>query len=125
MMSEGSNTRRDLVFRVLLALAVTTGAGIQLIVWLTADAQTLVQSGLVKDDAFFYSVLVDNFRAHGFFTLDGTMPTNGFQPLWMWTLLLLKSLLPQVDTFMLLRAMSWTSYLLFCAGATWLVSHGE
>ena len=45
-------------------------------------------------DAFFYSVLVDNLREHGFFTLDGEMHTNGFQPLWMFVLVAAKSVLP-------------------------------
>ena len=79
--------------RMILTAIVTLVAGGQLFPWLTADAQTLIGAGHLKDDAFFYTELVDRFRASGVFSLDGSMATNGFQPLWMG--LLLTQNLPQ------------------------------
>lgn len=33
-------------------------------------------------DSFYYLKIADNFSKTGFFTFDGTNPTNGFHPLW-------------------------------------------
>lgn len=120
-MSEGAAARRAW-WRPLLAVLVAGVAGWQLWPWLTADAEALAVTGALKDDAFFYSVLVDNHRRLGFFTLDSTMPTNGFQPLWMGLLMALAGLLPDVDPLVLVARASWVSYVAFCAGAVWLVS---
>ena len=106
----------------ILAALVAGVAGWQLSSWLTADAATLIGAGHLKDDAFFYSELVDRFRELGFFTLDGTMPTNGFQPLWMALLLALKALAPDTQTLELLRQLSWVSYVGFCFLLTWFVA---
>jgi hypothetical protein len=110
--------------RAFLVLVVASVAGWQLLPWLTVDATTLISAGHVKDDAFFYSVLVDNYNDLGFFTLDGTMPTNGFQPLWMGLLLCLRGLVDSLSSFELVRQLSWFSYLLFCVSATWMASAG-
>ena len=110
--------------RALLALLVSAYAGWQLAPWLTVDAISLISAGHVKDDAFFYSVLVDRYRDAGVFTLDGTMTTNGFQPLWMGLLLVLRALVDALSGFELVRQLSWFSYVLFCAAATWLASRG-
>ena len=112
------------VLRVCLTVLVGAFAGWQLLPWLTVDATTLISAGHVKDDAFFYSVLVDHYNELGFFTLDGTMPTNGFQPLWMGLLLSLRAMVDSLSSFELVRQLSWFSYVLFCASATWMVSAG-
>jgi len=110
--------------RVLLSFGVAAIAGWQLLPWLQADALSLISAGHVKDDAFFYSVLVDRYAEAGMFTLDGTMSTNGFQPLWMGLLLILRGLVDDLSSFELVRQLSWFSYVLFCATATWFVSQG-
>jgi hypothetical protein len=46
--------------------------------------------GLFADDFFYYCVLADNFVKSGNFTFDGTHPTNGFHPLWMIVLTLIR-----------------------------------
>jgi hypothetical protein len=120
----GLRTPPEGLVRALLALVVTGVAGWQLAPWLIADATTLISAGHVKDDAFFYSVLVDHYNELGFFTLDGTMPTNGFQPLWMGLLLCLRGLVDSLSSFDLVRQLSWFSYLLFCLSATWMASAG-
>ena len=111
-------------FRAALATTFTAFAGWQLWVLGFGEPVLVAKAGLLKDDAFFYSVLVDNLQKHGFFTLDGEMHTNGFQPLWMFVLLALKSALPSVDALRLLQGMSWASWLLFSWGAIWLLSRG-
>jgi hypothetical protein len=111
-------------FRAALATTFTALAGWQLWALGFGDSVLVAKAGLLKDDAFFYSVLVDNFREHGFFTLDGEMRTNGFQPLWMFILLGLKSVLPFAETLRLLQGLSWVSWLAFSWGAIWLVSRG-
>jgi hypothetical protein len=35
------------------------------------------------DDFFYYLVIAQNIVAHGVSSFDGTMPTNGYHPLWM------------------------------------------
>ena len=112
------------LLRALLTLLVSAVAGWQLAPWLTSDATSLISAGHVKDDAFFYSVLVDRYHEAGVFTLDGTMTTNGFQPLWMGLLLSLRGLVDALSGFELVRQLSWFSYVLFCASATWLASRG-
>ena len=97
------------ILRPLLSLMVAAIAGWQLAPWLQADAVSLISAGHVKDDAFFYSVLVDRYSEAGMFTLDGTMSTNGFQPLWMGLLLVLRALVDDISSFELVRQLSWFS----------------
>ncbi len=40
-----------------------------------------------SDDAYYYLVIAQNAVAGHGFTMDRISPTNGFHPLWMWTLL--------------------------------------
>jgi hypothetical protein len=112
------------LLRWLLAGAVAALAGWQLLPFLIQSPRALTAAGLVKDDAFFYGTLVNNFRAHGFFTMDGRMPTNGFQPLWMLVILGLKTIFPGADTMRLVLVASWASWVAFAFGVTWLVSGG-
>jgi hypothetical protein len=117
-------TESPVWFRAALATTFTAFAGWQLWALGFGEPVLVAKAGLLKDDAFFYNVLVDNLQKHGFFTLDGEMHTNGFQPLWMFVLLALKSVLPSVDALRLLQGMSWASWLLFSWGAVWLLSSG-
>jgi hypothetical protein len=48
--------------------------------------EELTRRGHFIDDAFFYTVIADNFLRTGSISFDGTQITNGFQPLW-WILI--------------------------------------
>ncbi|MCK4414529.1 MAG: hypothetical protein KAY32_13395 [Candidatus Eisenbacteria sp.] len=82
-----------------------------LLLWTPAR---LTIHGLLADDAFFYSVLARNFTRFGFLTLDGEMPTNGVQPLWMALQMLLVGIFPGVHEVRLLAISSWLIYALVC-----------
>lgn len=110
--------------RLLLALVVASIAGWQLHPYLLEGPRALAAAGRIKDDAFFYATLVDNFRAHGFFTMDGRMPTNGFQPLWMLVILALKTVATRADTMRLVLIASWTSWVALSFGFVWLIAEG-
>ncbi|MFH1143027.1 MAG: hypothetical protein V1774_00615 [Candidatus Eisenbacteria bacterium] len=92
-----------------------------LISWTPAQLAT---HGLLADDAFFYSVLARNFERYGFLTLDGEMPTNGVQPLWMALQILLVKLLPRAHEAALLAWSSWAVYVLTCLVAVRLLARG-
>ncbi len=111
-------------FRLLLAVLVAGFAAWQLRPFLMETPRALAAAGLIKDDAFFYGTLVNNFRAHGFFTMDGRMPTNGFQPLWMFVILGLKTVASGADTMHLVLSASWASWVALSFGAVWLVAEG-
>ncbi len=51
---------------------------------LRADIRNLIN--IVPDDAFYYLNIAENLAAHRGLTFDGTTPTNGFQPLWLYVL---------------------------------------
>ncbi len=44
----------------------------------------------MEDDAFFYCRIADNFASEGFLSFDGLTATNGFHPLWMALLVLIR-----------------------------------
>lgn len=106
----------------LLAAGVAAVAALQLLPFLTWSPQALTARGLLIDDAFFYSVLAQNFHELGFLTLDGVMATNGVQPLWMVVQILLTGLLPAFDSAALLAWASWLFYVLFALAAAWYVA---
>jgi len=97
-----------------LSVGVPIVAGIQLVHWLRWAPQKLTIHAILLDDAFFYSVLARNFDRFGFLTLDGEMPTNGVQPLWMLVQIALVKLAPSLSEVSLLAYSSWAFYLLFC-----------
>ena len=111
-------------FRIALATTFAALAGGQLWAVGFGEPAEVAAAARLKDDAFFYSVLVDNLREHGFVTFDGDMPTNGFQPLWFLVLAALKLMFASVDTLALLQALSWTTWLAFSWGTIWFVSQG-
>jgi len=88
-------------------------AGLQLQHFLAWHPVRLAGHGLLLDDAYFYSVLARNFHQYGFLTLDGQMPTNGVQPLWMAVQIFLVKLLPAFHEVELLSKTSWLLYLIF------------
>ena len=127
-MSTGTSANRQLLWRAGLALVVAAAAGWQLAPWLLETPEVLALAGHIKDDGYFYSVLVDNRATYGFWTFDGEMSTNGFQPLWMVLLWATRAVVPEgnspesLDTLTLLCRLSWGCYLLFCVGAVLLVT---
>jgi hypothetical protein len=120
----GSGPLTPVRVRLLIAVAVAAVAGIQLLHFLTTSPAELTEHGYFLDDAFFYSVPASNFRDHGFFTLDGVMSTNGFQPLWMGVQVALQYVFPDTDAVRLLGASSWFSYVLFAFLSTFFVAKG-
>jgi hypothetical protein len=72
-----------------------------------------------EDDAYYYLVIARNVAfGHGV-TADGLSPTNGFQPLWMWSLVPL-AWLTGGDTAWLLGAAQLAEVLMFCASGALL-----
>jgi hypothetical protein len=55
-------------------------------------AQELVILSNVEDDYFYYYVIADKLLRTGALTFDGIEPTNGFHPLWMAVVLLVRML---------------------------------
>ena len=51
---------------------------------LRADIRSVIN--IVPDDASYYLNIAENLAAHRGLTFDGTTPTNGFQPLWLYVL---------------------------------------
>lgn len=115
-------TTRESILRWALVGAISAVAGLQLIHLLTWTPYQLVIHGIFIDDAFFYSVLARNLYRFGFLTLDGEMPTNGVQPLWMLVQLILAGLFPKVNGVTLLSWSSWVCYVLFCFLCTWFIT---
>ncbi len=103
----------QIFLRWVLALGIPLLAGFQLWHLVTWTPYELAIHGVFLDDAYFYSVLARNFHKFGFLTLDGEMPTNGFQPLWMGLQLVLTGFWPGVDEVFLLSRSSWACYVLF------------
>jgi len=105
--------------RWFLAAFAALLAGIQTRHLLFLDPWSLAGLGVLRDDAYFYSVLARNFQKFGFLTLDGEMPTNGVQPLWMLLQITLVKLFPWVHEVRLLTVSSWFFYVLFVFSAVW------
>ena len=101
----------------LLPALFTALAGFFLLPYATSSAVGLAVAGRMTDDAYFYSVIARNYVDLGFLTLDGTMPTNGVQPLWMLILISLLSLFPSIDEVLLVSRISWGIYLF----STWMI----
>jgi len=72
------------------------------------------------DDASYYLNIARNASAGFGFTFDRQNPTNGFQPLWQWLLVMLARLVPDTDG--LVRA-TWVVESLLLAGAAFLLWH--
>ncbi|MBP6875409.1 MAG: hypothetical protein KBD56_05010 [Candidatus Eisenbacteria bacterium] len=96
------------------AVLIALMAAWRLRAFLLWDPTRLTTHGLLADDAFFYSVLARNFDRFGFLTLDGEMPTNGVQPLWMLLQIALVKIFPGIHETALNAASSWAFYILFC-----------
>ena len=73
---------------------------------------------VMVDDASYYLTIARNAAAGFGFTFDRLNPTNGFQPLWQWLLVLLARLVPGSDG--LVRATWIVESLLLVAAALFL-----
>lgn len=106
--------------RILVGLGVAVLAAVQLLPWLLWSTEALAAHGMFRDDGFFYAVLAENYARLGFLTFDGALPTNGVQPLWMWLLLGLKAVFPDVHASLLLARASFFTYVSFAfVGSFW------
>lgn len=81
------------------------------------SAKDIARYGIFLDDAYFYTVLAKNLRIFGFLTFDGTMPTNGVQPLWMAIQALMGFIFSDTDGVIIL---AWSSVIAFTAFAFFL-----
>ena len=112
-------------FRAVLATLVAVAAGVQVRHFIIWSPEELASRGMLVDDAYFYCVIARNFRELGFLTLDGTMSTNGVQPLWMMVQILLVKLFSQTDEVSILSSSMWASYVLFAFLSVWSVCRGR
>jgi len=101
---------------LLLPTVVTIVAAVQTSYLLRWSVRVLGEHGVGVDDAYFYAILAQNYDKLGYLTFDGSMPTNGVQPLWQGLLIALHELLPWVDVMRLSYTSSWFLY----AVVTWL-----
>jgi hypothetical protein len=69
-----------------------------------------------KDDAYYYLVIARNASAGHGFTMDQMSPTNGFHPLWMWTLLPVVRIVGSDPDVLLLVVQALCVALFACAG---------
>ena len=76
----------------------------------TRSVEELASSGVAIDDAYFYAVIAENLRTLGTLTFDGSMPTNGVQPLWLALLTALSAIAPGVPV---MKLSYWASFLCF------------
>lgn len=79
------------------------------------DILSFIKDVRFTDDGYFYTVLARHFLAKGFYTFDGTMPTNGYHPLYLYLLTGLHWLFPQIPVLLLSSWMSVAFYLSFAA----------
>lgn len=113
--------RKDLL-RFVLSACTALIAGFQLIHFLIWTPEKLALYGVLVDDAYFYSVLAQNFHQFRFLTLNGVMSTNGVQPFWMIIQIILTHIFPNVNGVTLLSSSSWVFYVLFSFLVVWFVS---
>jgi len=69
-------SRPTIFLVILLSIAATLRLAVAF-----CDIQTLITK-VLSDDSFYYFQLAKNAAAGGGVTFDGTMPANGFHPLW-------------------------------------------
>jgi hypothetical protein len=106
-----------------VAAGVAIVAGLQLAPFFLWSPEQITGHAMLRDDAFFFAVIARNFHDVGFLTFDGTMPTNGVQPLWMAVLIVLRGVLPSVHPVSLVAAASAAVYVGFAFAITrWLVA---
>ena len=103
------------------AVLVAAAAGVQTRRFILWSPDELAARGLLADDAYFYSVIARNFWEFGSLTLDGTMTTNGVQPLWMMVQILLVKIFSQVDEARILSCSLWAVYVIFAFLSVWYV----
>lgn len=111
-------------WRWFLSSSVALVAGLVLSYLVRWPAYALAVRGIFSDDAYFYSALARGVRQYRFLTINGEMPTNGVQPLWMAAQVALAWLLPAADTAHLLAWASWVGYLLFAGAFAWYLARG-
>ena len=82
---EGDRVTRSRRERLLPALLAASLVAVPIL----ADWGLSGRSALLRysaPDAFYYHTIARNAAVHGVFSYDGSRPTNGFHPLWQWTL---------------------------------------
>jgi hypothetical protein len=96
--------------RVALALLATCCA-LWLAAWLTQGSASAWPR--FEDDAYYYLEIARNVASGHGFTADTLSPTNGFQPLWLWSLVPV-AWLTSGDTTLLHGATQVAVVLIFC-----------
>jgi hypothetical protein len=92
-------------------VALIAGAGAY--PYLLWPPDKLVQFGTLMDDAWFYSVVARNSLELGWLSLDGSMSTNGVQPLWFLLQLGLHWLFPNIEGTVLIARATWVCFVVF------------
>jgi hypothetical protein len=105
----------DRRFALLAALAL---AAVCVVLWLLGWSLRGWISAWPRftDDAYYYLVIARNAAAGHGFTMDQLSPTNGFHPLWMWTLLPVVWLVGSDPDVLLLTVQALTVALFACMG---------
>lgn len=98
----------------LVPFIVASIAALQTSYLVTWSTRELTERGVALDDSYFYAVLAQNYDKVGFLTFDGTMPTNGVQPLWQWAMIGLHQAFPAFDLMRASFATNWMLYAVFC-----------
>lgn len=75
----------------------------------------------ITDDAFYYFVTASNFASSGQWSFDGVTTTSGYHLLWMYVLVGLHTLIPDIDLTGLYILYSGLGMVL-CAGGIYFVS---
>lgn len=76
----------------------------------------MLERGAFIDDAFFYSRIATSVADRGAFEFFPGMPTNGFQPLWMWCVAGFSCVFQQADSLVVL----WCLQAFFAVLGAWL-----
>ena len=102
----------DIYFFAVITISLV---GILQLCRLSFMPQHIFLNHIIYDDTVYYSQIAENFWKFHFFTFDGVNQTNGFQPAWELTAVLLASIVK--NQFILLRVLSILSGVCWILGA--------
>lgn len=77
------------------------------------DIFEFIANAKFLDDGYFYTVLTKHFLSGSGLTFDGATPTNGFQPLYLYLLIVINTILPMVHEVRLSAYLSAALYISF------------
>ncbi|WP_170601176.1 hypothetical protein [Ruegeria arenilitoris] len=104
--------------RLFLSVVASLCVFIVLLPFSLAGESTIIEAGVLIDDAFIYAVIAENIASGLGATFDGIHPTNGYQPLWMLLIVIAKTVAPSLE---IISIQIWLSVVLYSAGSGLLV----